>query len=108
MRDSTYLGLALVAFVAGCLVHFAGWQLLLADQLASPDPLRRRSALVRWAQFAAAWQLLVLIAGGAWWALLRTHHGHGQLWAAPLVGLLIGTALPLQLVVLGIARAGRR
>jgi hypothetical protein len=105
MPDSTYLGLGLVALLAAGAAHYMGWRRFLAGQLGSQDPGKRRSALVRWGRFAVGWQLLVLVAGGAWVALI---HGRGYLWAAPAVGLLIGTALPLQFVVLDIARGSRR
>jgi hypothetical protein len=34
-------------------------------------------------------------------------HVHGFTWAVPAIGLVLGTALPLQLVVLRISRANR-
>lgn len=107
MADSTYLGLGFLALLAAAAVHYGGWRTLLSPELSSADPLRRRAALLRWGKFAAAWQVVVLILCATWVALFNSHHARGLWWAAPPVGLLLGTALPLQLVVLAIARSGR-
>ncbi len=105
MPDSTYLGLGLVAFLLACGVHYIGWRRYLAEPLHSLDAGNRRTAMVRWGRFAVGWQLAVLLVGGVWVALI---HVRGYVWAAPPIGLLLGTALPLQLVVLDIARSSRR
>jgi hypothetical protein len=67
----------------------------------------RRAALVGWARFAIAWQVTVLIIGAAWTLPFALGHHHGYAWAVPAIGLVLGTALPLQLVVMRISRANR-
>jgi hypothetical protein len=67
----------------------------------------RRAGLTGWARFAIAWQLLVLVIGASWILPFALNHYQGYAWAAPAIGLVLGTALPLQLVVLRISRAAR-
>jgi hypothetical protein len=104
MSDSTFLAGGLVAFGAACLAHYAGWQRLLQVPLATPDPVSRRASLIRWAFFAAGWQALVLVAAASWLAVNRGHHGRGLMWTAPAIGLVVGTALALQVVAVLITR----
>ncbi|HEY8811186.1 MAG TPA: hypothetical protein VIO86_01705 [Candidatus Dormibacteraeota bacterium] len=51
--------------------------------------------------------MTVLIIGAAWILPFALGHRHGFAWTAPAIGLVLGTALPLQLVVLRISRANR-
>jgi len=67
----------------------------------------RRAALVGWARFAVAWQAAVLVVAAAWILRFALNHVHGYIWAIPAIGLVLGTALPLQLVVMQISRANR-
>jgi hypothetical protein len=67
----------------------------------------RRTGLVGWARFAIAWQVTVLLIGAAWILPFALNHHRGFAWTAPAIGLVIGTALPLQLVVIRISRAAR-
>lgn len=96
-----------MAFLAACAVHYAGYQRFLSPGLRDEDLALRRSALVGWARFAIAWQVIVLIAGAAWILPFALNHVRGYTWAVPAIGLVLGTALPLQLVVLRISRANR-
>lgn len=107
MSESTYLGLGFLSLLAAMAVHYAGWRTLLWPGLSSTEPLTRRAALVRWGKFAGAWQIVVLVLCAGWVAFFNTRHARGLWWAAPPVGLLVGTALPLQFVVLGIVRRRR-
>ena len=91
MNDSAYIGLGLLACAVGGIVQFGGWARLRAD-------------LRSWVIFALAWQLLVLVAVGVYIALQsRSSHGSAT-WIAPAVGLVVGTALPLQAVVASLLR----
>ena len=92
----------------GCLaVQYVGYDRLLAAGLRSADLAERRRALKRWAGFAVAWQALV-IAGVIAYAFVMTRaHRSGLSWIAPPVAALLGTALPYQLAVMRLARAGR-
>lgn len=98
----------MIALLAGFAVHYLAYRRFLAGPLRDPDLLLRRAALIRWARFAVGWQLAVLILDGAWIAPFWINHARGLAWAAPAIGLLVGTALPLQLVALTITRASRR
>jgi hypothetical protein len=97
----------LLAFLAACAVHYAGYQRFLGRRLREEDLALRRRALVGWARFAIAWQVTVLIIGAAWILPFALGHRHGFAWTAPAIGLVVGTALPLQLVVIRISRASR-
>lgn len=70
--------------------------------------MARRSALIGWARFAIALEVGVLILALAWVLSAWLGRSHGYLWAAPPVGLVVGAALPLQLVVISISRSGAR
>jgi len=97
----------LLSFVAACAVHYAGYQRFLGPGLREEDPAARRAAMVRWARFAIAWQVAVLILSALWILSFALRHAHGYTWAVPAVGLVLGTALPLQVVVVRISRANR-
>jgi hypothetical protein len=49
----------------------------------------------------------VLLLAAAWILPFALRHAHGFTWAVPAIGLVLGTALPLQLVVMRISRANR-
>lgn len=53
--------------------------------------------------FVVAWQVLVLAFVGVYVAVL-SRGSHSAAWIAPPVGLVVGTALPLQAVVFGLLR----
>jgi hypothetical protein len=97
----------LFSFVAACAVHYAGYQRFLERGLREEDPLARRAAMVGWARFAIIWQVTVLLLSAAWILSFALRHVHGYTWAVPAIGLVLGTALPLQLVVMRISRANR-
>ena len=54
--------------------------------------------------FTVGWQVTVLVLVGVYIALGLSRHPHGGFWAAPAVGAVVGTALPLQLVVAGLLK----
>jgi uncharacterized membrane protein len=97
----------LFSFVAACAVHYAGYQRFLDRGLREDDPTARRVALVGWARFAIGWQVIVMVVAGLWILSFALRHAHGYTWALPAIGLVLGTALPLQLVVMRISRANR-
>jgi hypothetical protein len=101
--------LACVAFLAASGVHYIGYRRFLGDRLQDTDPERRRVALVAWSRFAIAWQLAVIVLSVAWLLpVLLGHRPRGYAWAFPPAGLVLGAALPLQLVVLTITRSAKR
>ena len=67
-----------------------------------------RPAIARWVKTVLVFQTLVLVATGSYVAVMASKHPHGIAWIAPAIGVVIGTALPLQVVVMAILRAGRR
>ena len=97
-----------MAFVAACGVHYLGWRRFLGHRLTDPDPARRRAGLAGWARFAIAWQLAVIVLCAAWLVPIVASHRPGYAWIAPPAGLVLGAALPLQLVVLSITRSAKR
>jgi hypothetical protein len=64
-----------------------------------------RPALKRWIRVAVVWQVIVLAACTLYMVVLSSRHGAGVAWISPAVGGVFGTALPLQYVVIAIARA---
>lgn len=66
--------------------------------------MRLRSRLRAWVVFAIAWQMLVLLFVGVYVGVLSRSTQTSAAWVAPAVGLVVGTALPLQAVVVGLLR----
>ncbi|MDQ6744164.1 MAG: hypothetical protein M3Z97_14835 [Candidatus Dormibacteraeota bacterium] len=95
--------------LAGCLaVQYLGYSRLLLPGLRSPESGEKRRALKRWLLFVAAWQA-VLVAGLVGYALLLPPTRRiGPAWVVPPLAALLGTALPLQLAVVRIARSALR
>jgi hypothetical protein len=54
-----------------------------------------------------AWQVGVVAASAIYVAVLASTHPRGLAWVAPALGAVFGTAMPLQVVVVAILRAGR-
>jgi len=81
---------------------------MLHRALRLPDLEVARPAIARWVKTVLVFQTLVLLATGAYVAVMASRHLHGIAWAAPAIGTVIGTALPLQLAVVSILRAGWR
>jgi hypothetical protein len=96
-----------VACLAAIAVHYFAYRRFLGRGLEQEDLALRRAALLRWARFAIAWQVAVLLLAAAWILPFALRHVHGYTWAVPAIGLVLGTALPLQLVVMRISRANR-
>ena len=67
-----------------------------------------RPAIARWVKTVVVFQILVLLASGSYVAVMASKQLHGVAWTAPALGAVIGAALPLQLAVMSILRAGRR
>lgn len=67
-----------------------------------------RPAVGRWMRTVLVFQSLVLLGSGAYVAVMASRHPHGIAWSAPAIGAVIGAALPLQIAVVSILRAGRR
>jgi hypothetical protein len=76
----------------GGIVQYTGW-------------LKLRARLRTWVVFALAWQLVVLVAIGVYVALMSRGSHPSAAWVAPPVGLVVGTALPLQAVVAGLLKS---
>ncbi len=89
-------------------VQYRAFQRLLGARLQAGTVEERRTALTRWFKFAVAWQGLVLLAIAAYSVPMAHHHPPGIAWLAPVIGAVLGTALPLQLVVVQILRAAAR
>ncbi|TMC11512.1 MAG: hypothetical protein E6J29_09870 [Chloroflexi bacterium] len=95
--DALFLALGLVAFAADCAVQYAGYQRYLGAELRAPDPALREAALRRWIRFYLIVESMVVIVVLAWVLIVS---------ALPL-GLLLGSTLPLQPILVAITRAGR-
>jgi hypothetical protein len=64
--------------------------------------------LKRWLLFVGLWQALLIAGLVAYAVLLPPSRRAGPAWVAPPLGALLGTALPLQLAVVRIARSALR
>jgi hypothetical protein len=78
-----------------------------APRFRSDDLELRRSAVLSYFKWLAAWEAAVLLAAVAYLLVLRSAHPSGLAWIAPAVGAVVGNALPLQLVVVAVSRASR-
>jgi hypothetical protein len=108
LSDGVYLGAGCVGFLLSMSVLYAGWSRLLGGALRSSEPALRRRALRRWIRFVLVWQALVLMACAAYVLSAASAPRTGYAWPAPALGLVFGTALALQVSLLGILRAARR
>jgi hypothetical protein len=81
---------------------------LLRPALGSRDIDRARPAFVRWIIVDAAWQAVVLAAGYVYFLAGARAHTGGIAWIAPGLAAILGTALPLQVVVISLLNAARR
>ena len=81
---------------------------MLRGALNSPDIDSARPALIRWIKAAIAWQAVVSISAVAYVVVMTSNHATGRTWVAPAAGGFLGTALPLQIVVVAVLRAARR
>ena len=89
-------------------VQFALYAWLLQTPLKSGDIELARPALSRWMKLVAVWQGLVLVGTGGYVVLMSSHHARGVAWIAPAIAAVVGTALPLQVAIISVLRAGRR
>jgi hypothetical protein len=89
-------------------VQYIAYLRLLLPGLRAAQPDLKRRALKRWLLFVAAWQALLIAALVAYALLLPATRRIGIVWVTPPLGALIGTALPLQLAVVRIARSALR
>ncbi|HEY6874954.1 MAG TPA: hypothetical protein VI384_01200 [Candidatus Dormibacteraeota bacterium] len=90
-------------------VQFGLYATLLRPALLSEDIERGRPAVIRWLKTTIVFQAAVLAAAGVYVAVIASgHRQSGVAWVAPALGAVVGTALPLQVAVISIMRAGRR
>jgi hypothetical protein len=105
LTDTTYVGLGLLAAGVAGGVQYGGWRRFGGARVATGDPEARRRALRAWVLFAVVWQLAVLAFVGAYVGLTIASHPSAATWPAPAAGAVVGTALPLQAVVVALMRS---
>lgn len=106
--DALFLALGLVAFAADCAVQYAGYQRYLGAELRAPDPSRRDAALRRWIRFYLIVESVIVSVIVFWVLIVYVRlEVRGYAWAALPLGLLLGSTLPLQPILVAITRAGR-
>ncbi len=66
-----------------------------------------RAAVGRWLKVVLVWQAVVVAGSATYVAVLASQHTRGFAWVAPAVGAVFGTALPLQVAVIAMLRAGK-
>jgi hypothetical protein len=82
-----------------------GW--LLRRALLTRDISVMRPAIFSWLKVVLVWQVAVVVASATYVAVLGSMHPGGFAWVAPAIGAIFGTAMPLQVAVIAIMRAGR-
>ena len=107
LSDSAYLGLGFLATGAAAAVQYFGWIRFGGSHATHGTHEERRLALRHWVLFTVTWQVTVLVFVGVYVAVMIAGHTRGALWAAPAVGAVVGTALPLQVVVAVLLRSLR-
>ena len=108
LSDSSYLALGAFVFIVALGVQLGLYLGMLRAPLQSGDLERARPAVTRWVKIALGWQTVVLVASGGYVVVTGSSHPRGFAWIAPAIAAVIGTALPLQVAVATILRAGRR
>lgn len=88
-------------------VQFGLYAWLLRRALLTHDISVMRPAILGWLKVVLVWQVAVVAASATYVAVLGSSHPGGFAWVAPAVGAIVGTAMPLQVVVIAIMRAGR-
>ena len=104
LSDSSFIGLGFLVAAIAAAVQYFGWARYGGKRVSDGAPDDRRQALRRWVVFTIAWQVTVLCGVGLYIAANLLRHSRGGFWAAPAVGAVLGTALPLQLVVAGLLK----
>ena len=106
--DALFVALGLVAFATDCAVQYAGYQRHLGRALRAPDPSVREAALRRWVRFYLVVESVIVLLIVAWVLVVYVRlEVRGYAWAALPLGLLLGSTLPLQPILVAITRAGR-
>lgn len=95
-------------FVVALAIQFGLYSSLVSRPLRDANLEVARPAITRWVKIAIVYQAVIVLLSGGYVVVVASGHPHGLAWAAPPVGAVIGTALPLQLAVMTILRAGRR
>jgi hypothetical protein len=105
LSDSSYLALAAAVFVAAALVQLGLYYRLLRPSLRTRDAGLVRAGLVRWIKLDLVIQAAILVGAGVYIAVQTSNHVRGAGLVGPPVGAVLGSALPLQVVVAAMLRA---
>ena len=88
-------------------VQLGLYQWLLRRPLGTHDISLMRPAIFTWLKVVLAWQVAVVAVSATYVAVVGSKHPGGFAWVAPAIGAVFGTAMPLQVAVIAIMRAGR-
>jgi hypothetical protein len=108
LTDSLFIAAGAVAFLLAGAAHWLLYARLLSPALTDDDLEARAHALKRWLAWAVGIQILVVVGAGLYVLMLVLRHQRGIAWVAPGLGAVIGTALPLQVVVSRLLRSATR
>jgi uncharacterized membrane protein len=106
LSDSGYLVVGCLGFVVAVAVQLAGWARL-RPALRDQDPQLRRQALKRWVRFLVVYQLTALLVIAAYVVLASGYRSTAMTWPAPALGIVLGTAVALQVTLVGVLRLAR-
>jgi hypothetical protein len=107
LTDTSYLALSAAIFVTAALVQLGLYFRLLRPSLQTRDVALVRAGMVRWIKIDLVIQVAILAAAGAYIAVQTSNHVRGAGVVGPPVGAVLGSALPLQVVVAAMLRAVR-
>lgn len=96
------------AFAAALAIQVGLYARMLRPALLTGDVDQARPAVKRWLLTTIALQAGVLVAAGVYVLVTQSGHPRGVAWISPALGAVIGTALPLQVAVVSILRAGKQ
>lgn len=93
--------------MVAALVQLALYLRLLRPSLRTREPELVRAGMMRWIKLDLVIQVAILVAAGVYIAVQTSNHVRGAGLVGPPVGAVLGSALPLQVVVAGMLRAIR-
>ncbi|HEX9099316.1 MAG TPA: hypothetical protein VF956_07515 [Candidatus Dormibacteraeota bacterium] len=107
LSDSSFLGFGAVAFLLTLGIQYGLYHRLLQRPLLTHDDAQMRPAVGRWLKAVLMLQVVVVAASVGYVGVLGSQHPRGIAWIAPAIAAVFGTAIPLQVAVVAILRAGR-
>jgi hypothetical protein len=107
LSDSSYLAWAAGVFVLAAAIQVGMYLRLLRPSLQSQRVEIIRAGMIRWIKLDLPIQAGILVLSGVYIAVQTANHVRGAGLVAPPVAAVLGSALPLQVVVAALMRSLR-